>query len=134
MNEANATLAMQGAMIARLQSLVPDKVKGIWDWIPESQDPEGTVYPYISIGDLSGSRWKPTGWQGTYTFHIFSEFRGYEEAIAIMGAMIDAFESEPLSIDGVDVVFCEYENHHTLRDPDGLTRHVPVIFKVWMQW
>lgn len=137
MNIATATLEMQAAVLARVQSLVTSgTVQGIWDWVPEDQDP-GTTFPYITIGDVVGRRWRALnddGWKGTFTLHVFSEFRGFEEATEIMGALVDAVESEPMTIDGVDVTLVNYVNHYTIRDADGLTRHIPVVFDVWMRW
>lgn len=103
-------------------------VSGVWDEVPE-----GTAYPYVTIGedleqpDNSHDR---HGWQTVLTLHVWSKRRGSTEAKRIASRVIALLDHQPLTVDGYHHVVTRYEFSQTLRDPEQHVRHIPIRFRV----
>ena len=103
-------------------------IEGVYD-----DPPENTSYPYITLGDVTSVPWRShdrPGEEATITIHIWSQQAGFTEALSILKETNRILGYVNLSVTGWDIVRCEYEFSETLRDLDGLTRHVPVRYRV----
>ena len=107
------------------------KITGVFDNVPGGQ-----AYPYVVIGDakeLSVDTFSRCGREITETIHVWSEAQGFEEAINILGDINRLLDRANLTLTGFITVRCAYESAETLRDPDGVRRHVPVTYKILVE-
>ena len=127
---ASALLAIQRAIFAKLSgdTALMALVKGVFDDVPENQ-----AFPYVVIGEATETPSNTFGRKGkdvTCTIHIWSQAKGNTEALTILDRLNDLLDFEPLAVAGYEVIAVEYENAVTLREPDGVTRQVPVRYRV----
>lgn len=107
------------------------KITGVFDYVPGGQ-----AYPYVVIGDakeLSLDAFSKRGREATETIHIWSEAQGFEEATTILGDINRLLDRGNLELTGLITVRCAYESAETLRDPDGVRRHIPVTYKILVE-
>lgn len=107
------------------------KITGVFDYVPGGQ-----AYPYVVIGDakeFSVDTFSRCGREVTETIHVWSETQSFEEAISILWDINRLLDRANLSLTGLVTVRCAYESAETLRDPDGVRRHVPVTFKILVE-
>lgn len=125
---------IQQAAITALKGYAPlaAKVTKIADYgaIPENQP-----FPYIAVGDQTEvpmHTFKRKGYEDTFTFHIWSDQRGFEECyeiLSLMNEVLDAPE-EPLELPNHHFVGTWYEFCETLNDPgEDDVRHMPVRYR-----
>jgi hypothetical protein len=104
------------------------KVTGVFDQVPTGQK-----FPYVTIGDATEVPDRVFGGQymdDTITLHIWSQAAGFKEALGIFSELNRILDGRTLSISGFDHIYTNYEFSTTLRDPDGLTRHISVRYRV----
>ena len=110
-----------------------DKVEDrIYDHIPQ-----GTEYPYINIGDDTSLEWDTDdsdGSENTLTIHVWSRERGRREAKQIMEDIYNVLHRAELVITGIDAVYCYYDFGETYLDPDGVTRHGVIRFRIVVEY
>lgn len=103
-------------------------VEGVFDEVPE-----GTPYPYVTIGealeqpDNSHDRF---GRQTVLTLHVWTDTRGFSKATEITSRLVALLDHQPLTITGHHHVVTRYEFAQTLRDPEPHVRHIPIRFRV----
>ena len=126
----SAFWALQVAVRSRLiadQTLMA-KVKGIFDAVPDNQ-----TFPYVTIGDVTSVPNRTLdkfGEECTITLHIWSRYNGFKEAAEILNDLNRLLADEVFSVSGWQMEGCYYDFSETLRDPDGITRHIPVRYRV----
>lgn len=101
---------------------------GVYDHVPE-----GTSRPYIVIGEAietPGNAHDRYGKEIVATNHVWSEHRGYKEALQAMNLMVATLEQQPLDVDGFHHVMTQFEFSQTLRDPDPTIRHALARFRI----
>lgn len=106
-------------------------VSGIFDQVPED-----VPYPYVAIGDATEVPEDAHDRQGlavTVTLHIWSRYRGYAEAAAILKEVDRILDRKPLTVDGFHTVTVAHEFHQSLRDPDPQIRHIPVRYRIRLE-
>lgn len=106
-------------------------VTGIFDAVPDQQP-----YPYSVIGDATAVPFRTFGRDGaevTITVHTWSQFAGFSEAQAIDGRIQEVLDDAELEVEGFGVVMFNYEETTTIRDPDGITRHLASRYRVIVQ-
>lgn len=106
-------------------------VKGVFDYVPDKQ-----AYPYVTIGDATEIPFPVFGNDGheqTLTLHIWSRARGFIEAYGILEAMTALLEGAPLVVQGHATALLNADGATSLRDPDGVTRHVAARFRIIVQ-
>jgi len=111
---------------AGVTALVP--AARIFDHVPQTSD-----YPYLVIGEMTLAEFDSKNSDGaelTVTLHVWSQYRGLKECERIMAAVVDALDSQALSIAGHALVLCRFEFSETMLDPDGLTRHGVQRFRI----
>lgn len=116
-----STLSTDNALLAL--------VTGVYDDVPEN-----TRYPYVSIGEDTETN-KPStflapGRESTITIHIWSRADGFGEAKLIAETIITRLENTPLVLYRWQWTDTLYEFGQYMRDPDGITRHGVLRFRV----
>lgn len=108
--------------------------KAIYDEVPQSDAPESTVaFPYLVIGDTTEIAFDADDFDGreaTVTIHTFSRYLGMKEAKSVMDAVKAALHNQPLTISGELHLYTFWEFAEVLRDPDGITRHGILRFRL----
>ncbi|OII64590.1 hypothetical protein BJP40_19820 [Streptomyces sp. CC53] len=129
---ASVALPLQGAVVALLQAdaELSDMVTGVLDWVPEDQP-----YPYIHLGDTvetPDNSHDSHGSTSVITLHVWSQYRGYSQALRIADRLRALLEHRPLTIAGHRHVATYFVSQQTLTDPEppGDIRHVPISFRV----
>ncbi len=132
--------ALQAAVYAKLTadtgaggllSTSAPKIAGVYDDLPEGQ-----AFPYIVIGDAIEAPWSTMGRdgdEGVITLHIWSQARGFREALMVLDRVNELLDGGALDVGGYSHVATMYESSETLRDPDGVTRHVVARYRVLVQ-
>jgi Protein of unknown function (DUF3168) len=93
--------------------------------------PSNAQFPYVTLGDGQVLPDKADCIDGTEHFpqiDVWSRAVGYPEAKTISKNILAVLDDKPLPMPGYVAVIFELENIQYLRDPDGLTRHVALIF------
>ncbi len=106
------------------QTLVNDAtlttlVQGIYDQVPE-----GTPFPYITIGETACRDWSTktsSGAQITVTLHVFSRYGGKKQAIDIMQRVHTLLHQGNLSLTGHLLVLMRFESSQITLEDDGST-------------
>lgn len=119
------TFDIQRAVFARLadQLTVP-----IFDDVPQ-----GAPMPYVVIGEDDSEPWDTDdslGLDTDITIHVWSEYSGRKEVKDIMGQIYAALNRHELAVDGMHTVDCIFEYQDSFLDPDGVTRHGVIRFRL----
>lgn len=129
---ASPLLPIQAAVLTALQAdaQLMSTVTGVFDWVEEGQ-----AYPYVVIGEAfetPDNAHDRHGSETVITLHVWSQYRGYAEALRIAGRVIKALDHTPLTVAGHHHVATRFEFSQTLTDPEppGDIRHVPMRFRV----
>nr|WP_260440079.1 DUF3168 domain-containing protein [Cohnella lubricantis] len=107
------------------------KVKGVFDAVPNDQ-----AFPYVTIGDVTSvpnRTFDRFGEECTITLHIWSRYAGFKESAEILDHLNRILADTVFPVPGWEVEGCYYDFSETIRDPDGVTRHVPVRYRVKLQ-
>lgn len=128
----SAILPVQRAVYDALtaDSQLTDLITGVVDYVEEAQP-----YPYVVIGeaietpDNAHDRY---GNETVITLHVWSQYRGFSQALTIAARLIQVLDHRPLTIAGHHHVVTRYEFSQTLTDPEppGDIRHVPMRFRI----
>ena len=116
---------IQQAIFARLEAELDTPV---YDHVPQ-----GSAYPYINIGEDTALQWDTddsTGSESTLTIHTWSRQYGRRETKQIMRQIYNALHRAELDIAGGLFVTCEWEFAESFVDPDGVTRHGVMRFRI----
>jgi hypothetical protein len=95
--------------------------------------PQVTAYPYIVVGDdrsIPFDTDDSVGSETTCTIHVWSQYRGRKEVKEIMRSVYDTLNRANLTITGGHLVECHAEFEESFLDPDGLTRHGVIRFRL----
>ena len=98
--------------------------------------PPSATFPYISLGDSQVLPDKADCIDGTEIFFNldgWSRDNRFPECKTISKAVVAALDDQPLTVTGYTAVVFELDNINYLRDPDGITRHVALSFRVLVQ-
>ncbi len=121
---------IQQAIYEELTTYVPlvNSVTGIYDHVPQKTD-----YPYVNIGEDTGVQWDTGtshGVESTLTIHVWSRKRGRKQCKEIMQIIYNILHEGTLDIVGMKSVLCYWDFSETMLDPDGLTRHGVMRFRI----
>lgn len=106
-------------------------VTGIFDFVPENQ-----AYPYVTIGDATEVPFRTFGRNGSNTtlvLHIWSRYKGFSEGLDILAQLNSLLDAQPIAVDGYDTVYLLYDSGEPMKDPDGITRHIPARYRMVVQ-
>jgi len=125
-------LPVQGAMDARLRgdAELMSMIKGLYDYVPEDCE-----YPFVVTGDVietPDNRLASFGRQTVVTLHVWSQYRGYAQALRIGARITALLDHQPLTVPGLAHVVTRYEFGQTLTDPEppGDIRHLVLRYRV----
>ena len=129
---------MAPVQAAVLQLLTADAtldalITGVYDYLPEE-----TPFPYVMVGEATESPVNAHDRYGRHTvvtLHVWSQYRGYAQALRIGGRVTALLDHQPLTVAGLDHVVTRYEFSQTLTDPEapGNIRHVVLRYRVVTQ-
>ncbi|MFJ4687054.1 DUF3168 domain-containing protein [Streptomyces sp. NPDC088789] len=127
-----AALPVQGGLVSALVADVPlmALVTGVLDYATEKHP-----YPYIRVGEVietPDNAHDRHGSQTVATLHIWSQYRGFAEALTIAARVIQALDHQPLTVPGHVWRWTRFMSLQTLTDPEppGDIRHVPMQFRI----
>lgn len=106
-------------------------VQGVFDAVPDNQ-----ALPYVVIGDQTETPFDTMGKYGAanlLTVHAWSEAAGYKEAQGILSRLNYLLDGVALTITGYSHVGTVYDGAETVREPDGVTRHIIARYRVYVQ-
>ena len=130
MPNSDVLLPLQGAVRSLLLADVTlaGKVSGVFDSVPE-----GTAFPYVTIGDATSNpdnAHDRFGARSTVTLHVWSAYHGYLEALDIADDLLRLLDHQPLAVAGHDTVAIRHQQTVPMRDPDSDLRHVACRFAI----
>lgn len=127
-----AALPVRDAVLAALTAdeILMALVEGVLDFVPEDQP-----YPYIHLGEsveTPANAHDRHGSEVLQTLHIWSQYRGYAQALTIAARVLQVLDHQPLTIGGHVWRWTRFVSQQTLTDPEppGDIRHVPMSFRI----
>jgi uncharacterized protein DUF3168 len=98
--------------------------------------PANAKYPYISIGAIQVLNEKYEGLAGAQvhvTLHAWSQERSRVEIHTIGKQVVAALDDTDEELSGADleVRICSFEDAQYLDDPDGVTAHAVITFRIF---
>lgn len=129
---ATALWPLQQAVYGKLtaDSTLMGLVTGVFDEVPEDQ-----AFPYVTLGsitELADDAHDRQGLTAQVVLHIWSKYRGYQEAAQILTAVDQVLDRKPLVVDGFTDISIAQAQHQSMRDTDPTLRHINVMYRVWM--
>lgn len=119
---------IQVAIKSRLNAYAGTSGYTIYDHVPQDAS-----FPYVVIGEGTATQWDTddsTGSDATVTIHTWSRYRGRKEVKEMQRQIYNALHRYDLPVTGLNTVTVEWEHSETLLDPDGLTRHGILRFRI----
>lgn len=121
---------LQTAVYARLtaDATLMALVTKVGDNIPDEQ-----AYPYVVIGEeteVPEDTMGRTGRNLTITLHIWSRYPGMKEVKEIKSRLDDLLDRWSPTVTGWNATELLFDFFDTLRDPDGITRHGVVSYRI----
>lgn len=90
-------------------------------------------FPYVTIGEFIGEQFDTLGEQALdleLTVHVWSRQAGMQECQELMTRVKDTLDRKRLPATGFQWVDTIWEYAQTLREPDGITRHGILRFRI----
>ena len=103
----------------------------VFDHVPQNTKP-----PYITIGEDTSIEWDTDtelGSESTITVHVWSRQPGRREVKEIMEDVYHTLHRQTLYSNGIIYVNVNWEFSETFLDPDGVTRHGVMRFRILSQ-
>lgn len=122
---------IQVAVLARLAAYGPLAafVSGrIYDDVPQN-----APFPYVVIGEADSIPFDDDvndGEDTDLTIHVWSRSAGRKEVKQMMAAIYAALHRYPLPITGAHTVLMDFDYQNSFLDPDGITRHGVIRFRL----
>jgi hypothetical protein len=116
--------AIQQAVFDRLSTLPCPRYDNV---------PQGSAFPYVVIGDDTSNQWDTddsTGTETTCTIHVWSRQPGRKEVKDLMQLIYDRLHRSNFPIAGAVLIECQAEFQESFMDPDGITRHGVIRFRL----
>jgi hypothetical protein len=128
--ETAAQQIVYTALAGNITANVYDDVPYLPEGMPRNN------FPYVVIGDDDTSAWDTDDTLGKeidVNIDIWSRTAGFKQTKAIMGEIYDILNRGALTKTGYNIVDCLCTESQALRDPDGITRHGVMVFKLTIQ-
>jgi hypothetical protein len=96
------------------------------------EPPRGAAFPYLTLGEMRLSDISADDaplQEHQLTLHVWSRQGGHKEAHVITGALLQALDDVPLSLDGHRLVNLRFAVADIRRERDGRTYHALVRFR-----
>lgn len=139
------TQQLLSAIVARLSAVsavttglgtVPGgyQTHAIYTDVPQdAQSEDAARFPYISVSLATGSpndTKDDNGGEVLVDVHLWTRGKSTSERMAKADAIYDALQLHSLSVSGANVIECRFDSSQDLKDPDGLTAHVVLTWRV----
>lgn len=130
------TEALQQAIYDRLNGVteITDAVTGIYTKVPQAaQSEDGSAFPFVTIGPFTPTPWNTDDTKGVTVLAdvgVWSRSNSDLARRSISDDVYDALDRYQLSITGANTVDCLFENMVELDDPDGVTTHSILTFRI----
>ncbi len=127
---------LQTAIVARLkadtalQALIGNPIRLHQDV------PDVPTFPYVTIGDGQNVPDQVQFMDSSEVFvdlHVWSRAAGFAEAKRIAATIEASLNDADLSLTSNRCVEIERAGNRSLRDPDGVTKHVVVTLQAWTE-
>jgi hypothetical protein len=109
----------------------------IYDHIPQVVASEDeSKFPLIGIGDDTAEPFDTDdidGHESTVTLHIYDRYEGTKRVKQITGAVYRALHDSALEVIGQHTVYCFWEFSGNVPDPDPMTKHGVMRFRIATQ-
>ncbi len=95
-----------------------------------------TPFDYITFGATSETPDNVLGRRGydlAFQMDIWSQKPGFKNAQAALARMNTLLDQQTLTLATQTHIYTMYDHSEELRDPDGLTRHIAVRYKIMTQ-
>jgi len=95
--------------------------------------PPGAAFPYLTVGDDSATDWSVLAREGEeieVSVNAWSRYRGSKEAKTLLGQVKTALHGQRLAVTGWRMASCRMAFSTCFDDPDGLTTHGVIRFRV----
>ena len=128
--ETAAQQIVYTALAGNITANVYDDVPYLPEGMPRNN------FPYVVIRDDDTSAWDTDDTLGKeidVNIDIWSRTAGFKQTKAIMGEIYDILNRGALTKTGYNIVDCLCTESQALRDPDGITRHGVMVFKLTIQ-
>ena len=106
----------------------------IYDYVPQpGTSGDDDLYPMVTIGEDNLNDWSTdteSGADASAMVHVWSRSGGWSQPKQVSAAVYDALHRQELTIPDAYLVTCEFEMAENMRDPDGLTLHVAMRFRI----
>jgi hypothetical protein len=126
---SDPSLAIQKAIVAKLRANVLIET---YDIVPSTSDP----FPRITVGE-GQSIYDPAdcydGTESNIDVHVWSRQVGFPEAKNLASGVRTALNEQLLMLEGHEMSLMQLTQATFLRDPDGITSHVAMQFRVLSQ-
>lgn len=125
---SDPSYAIQKAIVAALRVGV---ISDVYD-IPPQRDP----FPRITIGEgqvLGNFADCYSGSECFIQIDVWSRKPGFGEAKTLANQVRGILDDKTLALDGHTMEFMRFESSQILRDPDGLTSHIAMTFRILTQ-
>ena len=106
-------------------------ITGVYD-----RPPQGTPYPYVLLGELSGndsSTKTTTGMQYLVTLYIYSRQGGRKESTVIMESLHTLLHQVSLSVTGQTLVSMRFVSSDIALENDGVTYQGIMRFNAFLE-
>lgn len=94
--------------------------------------PPNARFPYVTFGQSEVRDWSTGSEEGrehVLTLHVWSRTGGRKQTQEIIGALDEALQQLPITLDGERLVNLHFEFAEARRDPDGETVHGIVRYR-----
>ena len=98
--------------------------------------PQGSAYPYITIGESTISDWSTkttTGTEQIVTLHVWSRNGGRKEAALIMERVYNLLHQANMSVTGQTLVQIRFVSGDILLENDGYTYQGIMRFRAFLE-
>lgn len=88
--------------------------------------PDGAAFPYVVVGDVTEAprdTMGTTGRDSTVTLHVWSQYPGMKQVKEIANRVDVLLDRWRPTVSGWNATDIQLEFFETMRDPDGITRH-----------
>lgn len=104
-----------------------NSISGVFDQVPE-----GSLFPYVSIGQSYSRDWSTkssSGAQIVVTLHVFSKQGGKKQALTIMERLHTLLHQGNLSLSGHVLIMMRFEYSDVVLEDDGSTYQGIIRFR-----
>jgi hypothetical protein len=129
----SATLAVQQTFLQILTTdpELSEKISGVFDSVKQDQ-----AFPYVTIGEGFSNpfnSFEHPGEEVVPTIHIWSRYKGFKEGQEIAADIHRLLTNKTIEVEGYGNVDCFFDNSETMRDTDGITRHIMLRYRLLIQ-